>query len=82
MSAKPVVVDLQPETFISLRDLQGLRIACFEGVLWITYDGDPSDILLQPGQSHEVTRKGAAVQALGRCRMAIEQASRPVPFGL
>jgi hypothetical protein len=72
MSAKPIIVELQPDALVPLRNRKGTRIACLEGVLWITHDRDPEDILLQPGQAYELTRKRATVQALGACRMSLE----------
>lgn len=75
MSAKRIIVELQPDALIPLRNDKGTRIACLEGVLWITHDRDPEDILLQPGQAYELTRKGATVQAIGASRMAIDQAA-------
>jgi hypothetical protein len=72
MSAKPIIVELQPDALVPLRNRKGTRIACLEGVLWITHDRDPEDILLQPGQTYELTRKGAMVQALGACRVSLE----------
>jgi hypothetical protein len=80
MSAQRVVIELKPDCLLPLRELNGARIACLEGVLWITHDSDPHDILLEPGQVYELTRKGATVQALGASRMAIEAAPIGIPL--
>jgi hypothetical protein len=45
---------------------QGWTIECEQGSLWITYDGDPKDIVLAPGQSHVAERPSRMlVHALG-----------------
>lgn len=75
MSAQRVVLQLEPDAFLPLRGMEGARVACLEGVLWITHDGDPNDILVQAGQAHQVTREGACVQAIGASRMAVEAAT-------
>ena len=72
MSAQRMVLELQPDALIPLRDLNGATIACLQGVLWITHDGYPNDVLLEPGSTYLLTRKGATVQALSASRMAIE----------
>ncbi len=80
MSAQRLVLELKPDSLLPLRELTGARIACLEGVLWITHDSDPHDIVLEPGQVYELTRKGATVQALGASRMAIEAARTATPL--
>ena len=72
MSAHRMVLELRPDALIPLRDLRGATIACLQGVLWITHDKDPNDVLLEPGATYLLTRKGATVQALSASRMAIE----------
>jgi len=36
---------------------QGRRIVCDSGVLWLCFDGEDSDILLKPGQSHTCAQR-------------------------
>lgn len=81
MSAKPAILELQPDAFLSLRNFGSTTLTCLEGVLWVTYDGERRDFLLYPGDSHEIARAGAAVQALAASRMAVRPAglSSPVP---
>ena len=40
---------------------QGLSVTCFKGPVWITQNNDPRDIVLSPGQSFTLDRKGTAV---------------------
>ena len=34
----------------------GAQIHCLHGNLWLTQDGDPRDIILQPGEEHRFER--------------------------
>ncbi|MCI4430818.1 MAG: DUF2917 domain-containing protein [Burkholderiales bacterium] len=34
----------------------GAQIQCLHGNLWLTQDGDPRDIILQPGDEHRFER--------------------------
>ena len=82
MSVHEQVFSLQRNAFVSLRNLvPGRRIACQEGALWITYDGQGLDIVLQPGQAHVLRHGGAAVQALAPSRLVIAPAAAaPRPY--
>ena len=44
----------------------GDRIACNQGLAWITFDGEPGDILIRGGQIWSATGRGTVVaQPLG-----------------
>ena len=71
---------------------QGTRLSCVEGSLWITRDGDPIDVILEPGQSWEVpgpqrviaqamARSTLRVQSGPHCQPAVAEqpAPRPAP---
>lgn len=40
----------------AVRDPAGCVVECVQGVLWITHDGDPKDIVLTAGQAHRAQR--------------------------
>jgi hypothetical protein len=35
----------------------GRRVTCHSGVLWLCFDGEPQDIVLEPGQTHLCTQR-------------------------
>lgn len=37
------------------------RIECLSGVLWVTQDGDPRDVILEAGDGFDFDRRGASV---------------------
>jgi hypothetical protein len=67
--------DNQP---IRLRRARGLRITCTAGTVWLTVSGVPGDILLQPGDSHQLAGNGLALiesLGLGSGRIRLSQAA-------
>ena len=40
----------------AVRDPAGCVVECVQGVLWITHDGDPKDIVLTAGQAYRAQR--------------------------
>jgi hypothetical protein len=51
-------VKLTRDQVIALRDGIGVRVTCLRGALWITEERSGSDIVLDAGQSHTITRSG------------------------
>jgi len=37
----------------------GRRLTCERGALWLCFDGEPLDIVLEPGQTHLCTERSA-----------------------
>jgi hypothetical protein len=66
------VIELDAQNILALRDGQGGSVLCLEGTVWITQENDPVDVVLEPGEALELTRKGrAVVQAMANSRIAV-----------
>ena len=54
---------------------ENLTLACLDGELWLTRDGDREDYILDPGRSFVIRRgDGVAVQALRPSRVSLAAA--------
>jgi hypothetical protein len=61
-------------------DLRGLSIACMEGILWITQEGDPKDYVIEPGQRYVIARRGSVViEACADARLRVAPPLEIVP---
>ena len=50
----------------------GQRVECVSGSLWVTQDGDPRDIVLEPGESFAFDQRGdALISALDDSRLLV-----------
>jgi hypothetical protein len=84
--AKPLPRDLRlaHKALYSLPDAAGLAVACDEGVLWLTVDGDPRDFVLEAGQTFETQNHARVlVYALADSRISVRDtppAPQPVPW--
>lgn len=59
---------------LALDRIEGTRLHCLEGSVWITLDHDLRDIFLKPGDSFVVDRGGVTlVHALVPARVSVEQ---------
>ena len=61
-------IDFGPSTFnlprdglISLRHGKGTRVVCLSCALWITQEGQPEDVILEPGQCLKIAEGGLAL---------------------
>jgi hypothetical protein len=73
MDTKKVVIQLERGDVLPLDNARDARIACLEGTLWITQEGDRTDIILAKGQTRTLERKGRALlQAMSTARIAVE----------
>lgn len=60
------VVEVQPRKLVRMQVGAGLRVTGVSGTSWITVDGDPEDLILEPGDTYAFAHDGSAlVQALG-----------------
>ena len=72
---------LKARQIVRVADLHGARIACRQGAVWITQDGDVADTVLEPGQCFETAKSGQIlIYGLGAAEVDIvEPASATVP---
>jgi len=62
----PATIQLHPRQPLRLRVGAGRHLTSVRGTAWVTLDGDPRDVVLEPGDSFAFDRPGRAmVQALG-----------------
>jgi len=55
----------------------GTEVACLDGCLWITHDGEPQDHIVEPGMPYTATKASTMlVHALGDARCLIVQPSK------
>ncbi|HJZ42378.1 MAG TPA: DUF2917 domain-containing protein [Hyphomicrobiaceae bacterium] len=59
LDIKPIL--LAPRSMHRIENGKGTEVLCLQGAVWITQEGDPRDIVLSPGQSFVVDRRGVAV---------------------
>ena len=63
-------------------DHSGEKLTSRDGIIWITQSGDPDDIVLCPGETFEITRKGPIViQSMADTRLMITGAYQTSAFG-
>ncbi len=59
-------IELLPRAPVRLHVGTGHRMTGISGSTWLTIDGDPRDIILEPGDTHAFDQPGhVLVQALG-----------------
>ena len=69
---KQVVIELEYRRIVPLKDAEGTRIDCLRGRIWITEHRSTGDIVLEAGESYEISRGGiAVVQALREALVAL-----------
>jgi len=63
-------------TLLRIRGAAGTVIACLEGTVWLTEEGDARDHFLQRGDRHRIRGAGVVVmEALGDARLETEPAN-------
>lgn len=68
---------LKARQIVRVADLRGARIACRQGTVWITQDGDVADTVLEPGQGFETAKPGRIlIYGLGAAEVEIVEAAR------
>lgn len=71
---------LRKGELLRLDGRRGLRITSRRGSLWLTQDGDPNDVVLDPGQAHCLEADGPVlIQALDRACVSVDAAASAPP---
>ena len=67
--------DLAAHATIRIADPPGYNVTCLTGLLWLTHDGDPKDLILQPGEQYQADRRSTLlVHALQDSGLALMSA--------
>jgi Protein of unknown function (DUF2917) len=78
MTAGRAPIQLTNGAMILLRHSQGRCIAVFDGMVWITQEGDPDDVFLRAGESFALAQPGLSiVQALEDSHVFVFEADTP-----
>jgi len=68
----PALAQLNPGQFLKVRDAKGQTLAVFDGLVWVTQDGDPRDAFIAKGGVFTFDRPGLAiVEAMQESRLAV-----------
>ena len=68
----PALARLDPGQFMKIRDGRGQILAVFDGLVWVTQDGDPRDAFVAKGGVFTFDRPGLAiVEAVKESRLAV-----------
>jgi hypothetical protein len=54
-------IALSRQSMHRIENGKGSEVFCLRGVVWVTQEGDPRDLILASGQSFVLDRKGVAV---------------------
>lgn len=58
----------------------GRRVECLSGVIWVTQDGDPRDIILEPGDGFDFDHsEGVLISALADSRYLLLEGGATKP---
>jgi hypothetical protein len=73
LDMKQMVIELEHRGILSLEDAAGARIVCLRGRIWVTEYRSPGDVVLEAGESYEVSPRAgvAVVQALREAVVAL-----------
>ena len=71
-SFHPALARLDAGQFLTIQDGKGQMLAVFDGLVWVTQDGDPRDAFVAQGGAFTFDRPGLAiVEALKETRLAV-----------
>ena len=67
-----VLTPMHPGEFLRIEDGAGQSIAVFDGMVWVTQDGDPRDAFVGKGQTFTLDRSGVSlIEALSDTRLLV-----------
>ena len=71
-SFHPALERLAAGEFLKIRDGGGQTLAVFEGLVWVTQDGDPRDAFVTRGGAFTFDRPGLAIiEAMSDAQLAV-----------
>jgi hypothetical protein len=69
-----MTIDLQRGGFLRVREGAGSIVTAHAGSVWITEQDNPRDVVLRPGQSYRLARRGLAlVEAFSDASISFSQ---------
>lgn len=70
--AAPAAHQLQAQATMWIAQPAGRTVTCQTGTLWLTFDNEPQDVILEAGQSHRcVETSKLAIHALASARLTV-----------
>lgn len=66
---------LQAGASVRIARPMGSTVFCEAGTLWLTFDNEPQDLIVEAGQSYHCTMaSGLLIHALGNARLSVDHA--------
>ena len=73
---------LRKGQLLALRGRRGARIESRRGAVWVTQDGDPNDVVLNPGEAHVLdSDEPVLIQALDAACVSVQLRAAGEPSG-
>jgi hypothetical protein len=70
--AAPEVACLDKRATLWIARPQGQTVTCESGTLWLTVDNEPTDVILEAGESHRCTKASRlGIHALAAARLSV-----------
>jgi Protein of unknown function (DUF2917) len=70
--AAPQTARLDSHATLWIARPQGRTVTCESGTLWLTFDNEPADVILEAGESHRCTKGSRlAIHALATARVSV-----------
>jgi hypothetical protein len=67
------VLALEPGQVVTLDDARGVRIRATGGAIWVTYEDNANDLIVEPGKTLVIARNGrTVVQAMQPAHLAVQ----------